>query len=136
MLGNPELLRRSLDPANLQAMLQMQQAMAQLQSSGFTPGLGAAGQPGADAFQVMRPWPGLGAQGAAAPPANPASLGDAGLPGGGDPMALLRALGLGGLGAPAPVGNPGEVYASQLEQLQARPCPAPAPRPAPPCAGS
>ena len=127
MLGNPELLRRSLDPANLQAMLQMQQAMSQLQSSGFTPGLGAAGQPGADAFQVLRPWPGVGGQGGGAPAGNPAGLGGAGLPGGADPTALLRALGLGGLGAPAPVGNPAEVYASQLEQLQARARLAPAP---------
>jgi hypothetical protein len=36
-ISDPEMLRRSLDPANIQAMVQMQQAMQQLQSSGLMP---------------------------------------------------------------------------------------------------
>lgn len=36
-MSDPEMLRRSLDPANIQAMMQMQQAMQQLQSSGLMP---------------------------------------------------------------------------------------------------
>ncbi len=36
-MSDPETLRRSLDPANIQAMLQMQQAMQQLQASGLMP---------------------------------------------------------------------------------------------------
>jgi hypothetical protein len=39
-LSDPEYVRRSLDPANVQAIVQMQQAMQQLQSSGLMPALG------------------------------------------------------------------------------------------------
>lgn len=36
-MSDPDMLRRSLDPANIQAMMQMQQAMQQLQGSGLMP---------------------------------------------------------------------------------------------------
>ena len=42
-LSDPETVRRSMDPANLQAMLQMQAAMQQLQASGLMPADPAAG---------------------------------------------------------------------------------------------
>ena len=100
MLQNPEVLRRSLDPANVQAMLQMQQAMQQLQSSGFAPPLGGAGGNA-----------GTSMGGGGALPAT----------GGLDAAELLRSLGLGALGTGAPAGNPAELYASQQQQLQARP---------------
>ena len=34
---NPDMLRRAMEPANISAMMQMQQAMQQLQSSGMMP---------------------------------------------------------------------------------------------------
>jgi hypothetical protein len=54
------MVRRSMDPANIQAMMQMQQAMQQLQASGLMPPQAAAGMPG---------FPGLGSApaGAGAP---------------------------------------------------------------------
>lgn len=95
------------DPQNMQAMLQVQQAMQQLQGSPLFGQLGAAaGTPGATAT------PGTGQT---------------------DPNALLAALtggfgGMGGLGAlgglggfPAatpPVADPETAYATQLTQLQ------------------
>ena len=42
-LSDPETVRRSMDPANIQAMLQMQAAMQQLQASGLMPADAAAG---------------------------------------------------------------------------------------------
>ena len=36
-LMNPDMLRRAMEPANISAMMQMQQAMQQLQSSGMMP---------------------------------------------------------------------------------------------------
>lgn len=103
MLQNPEVLRRSLDLANVQAMLQMQQAMQQLQSSGFAPPLGGAGGNAGTS---------MGAPGGGG--ASPAT-------GGLDAAELLRSLGLGALGTGAPAGDPAELYASQQQQLQARP---------------
>jgi ubiquilin len=102
MMRNPEVLRRTLDPGNMQAMLQMQQAMQQLQSSGFAPPLGGGFGGGFGA--------GAGA-------------GGAGAGGGLDVASLMRGMGLGGLGAaaPAPAGDPAVLYAAQLEQLQVRP---------------
>lgn len=54
-MSNPEALRAAMNPENLQAVMQMQQAMQQLQSSGLVPpgggqgagmpGLGGAGTP-------------------------------------------------------------------------------------------
>jgi ubiquilin len=37
MLQNPELMRQMADPANMQAMMQMRQAMGQLQGTGLMP---------------------------------------------------------------------------------------------------
>lgn len=51
VMNNPEQMRQMLNPQNMQAMVQMQQAMQQLQGSGLVPpgggglaGLGGAGQ--------------------------------------------------------------------------------------------
>jgi hypothetical protein len=44
MLDNPEMLQRMMDPANMQAIMQMQQAMQQLQGSGLMPS-GIPGMP-------------------------------------------------------------------------------------------
>jgi ubiquilin len=43
--SDPETLRRMADPANLQAMMQMQQSMQQLQRSGLVPPGGGMGMP-------------------------------------------------------------------------------------------
>jgi ubiquilin len=42
-LNNPDLIRQMMDPANVQAMMQMQQAMQQLQSSGLLGSMGGGG---------------------------------------------------------------------------------------------
>jgi hypothetical protein len=69
-LMNPETLRRAMEPQNVQAMLQMQQAMQQLQSSGVMPagsmpglgtGLGGplgggAGQPSGISQLILINW--------------------------------------------------------------------------------
>lgn len=51
VMNNPEQMRQMLNPQNMQAMVQMQQAMQQLQGTGLVPpgggglaGLGGAGQ--------------------------------------------------------------------------------------------
>jgi ubiquilin len=44
VLSDPETLRRMADPANLQAMMQLQQSMQQLQRSGLAPA-GGLGMP-------------------------------------------------------------------------------------------
>ncbi len=115
-MRNPEVLRRTLDPGNMQAMLQMQQAMQQLQSSGFAPPLGGGFGAGAG-----------GGFGGGAGGGFGAGAGGAGGAGGGagglDVASLMRGMGLGGLGAAAaaPAGDPAVLYAAQLEQLQVRP---------------
>ncbi len=111
-MRNPEVLRRTLDPGNMQAMLQMQQAMQQLQSSGFAPPLGGGFGGGAS-----------GGFGGGAGGGFGAGAGGAGGAGGLDVASLMRGMGLGGLGAaaPAPAGDPAVLYAAQLEQLQVRP---------------
>ena len=43
-MSNPEQLRQMLNPQNMQAMMQMQQAMQQLQGSGLMGPGGGAGQ--------------------------------------------------------------------------------------------
>ncbi|KAG5188706.1 hypothetical protein JKP88DRAFT_234129 [Tribonema minus] len=111
----PQLLSGMSDPANLQAMIQMQQSMAQLQRAGIMPPI-----PG------MPPMP--GAPAAATPGAPPAAAG------GLDFSALLAGHGVGmppGSGAavppawlaaaqpPPPPANPAEAYAAQLAQLRA-----------------
>lgn len=45
LLSDPETLRRMTDPANLQAMMQMQQSMQQLQNAGIMPSTGGFGMP-------------------------------------------------------------------------------------------
>ena len=42
-MNNPESLRQMLSPENMQAMMQMQQAMQQLQGTGLVPPAAAAG---------------------------------------------------------------------------------------------
>ena len=51
VMNNPEQMRQMLNPQNMQAMVQMQQAMQQLQGTGLVPpgggglaGLGGEGQ--------------------------------------------------------------------------------------------
>ncbi|CAK0751892.1 hypothetical protein CVIRNUC_002103 [Coccomyxa viridis] len=109
-LMNPDMLRRAMEPANISAMMQMQQAMQQLQSSGMMP---PGAMPGLNA--------GLGG------PMGGGALGS----GPGNPQdinAFMDRMGLSGagaFGAPAapgggapPVADPEAAYASQLEQLQ------------------
>lgn len=45
LFSDPETLRRMSDPANLQAMMQMQQSMQQLQRSGLIPPVAGFGAP-------------------------------------------------------------------------------------------
>ena len=46
-MNNPDSLRQMLSPENMQAMMQMQQAMQQLQGTGLVPpAAGAGGQGG------------------------------------------------------------------------------------------
>lgn len=101
MLQNPEQLRQMFDPANLQAMIQMQQSMQQLQSAGIMP-------------PVPSPFgAGFGAPAAGAGPSA----------GGLDFSQLLGRMNLGvGGGFPPPTlaaVQPPEVrFATQLQQLQ------------------
>jgi hypothetical protein len=46
LLRNPEVMRRMLDPSNIQAMAQMRQAMDQLSAAGLGPNLGGLGGAG------------------------------------------------------------------------------------------
>jgi ubiquilin len=98
-------MRQMLDPANMQAMMQMQQAMQQLQGNPLFGGMmGGAGAGGAGA-----------AGGAARAPGAAAGLEGllAGLGGLGGGLGAL-----GGLGGPQPVADPEAAYATQLQQLQ------------------
>ena len=61
---NPDMLRRAMEPANISAMMQMQQAMQQLQSSGMMPagampglGAGLGGPLGGGALGGGPGWP-------------------------------------------------------------------------------
>ena len=59
MMNNPESLRQMLSPENMQAMLQMQQAMQQLQGTGLVPpapapGAAGLGTEGAFAFTACK----------------------------------------------------------------------------------
>ncbi|ETW07053.1 hypothetical protein H310_03132 [Aphanomyces invadans] len=65
MMLNPDVLRTMMNPANLQAMMQMQQAMGQLQSAGVLPS--GAVNPGFGGFGAFPP-------AAAMPVANPEEL--------------------------------------------------------------
>ena len=95
-MNNPEQMRQMLNPQNMQAMIQMQQAVQQLQGSGLVP-------PGAGGLS------GLG--GAGGDMAGLAALLGGGGGGG------FGGLGGGGGGVP-PVADPETAYASQLTQLQ------------------
>lgn len=101
MMSNPNFLRQAMNPENLQAMMQMQNAMNQLRTSGLMPGLealnlganagipgatGAANSTGANPFAMFGGFPGAGFGGTASTPA-------------------------------APVGNQEDTFASQLSQL-------------------
>jgi ubiquilin len=96
------MLRTMFDPANMQAMMQMQQAMQQLQGNPLFGGM-------------------LGASGAGAAGGAPGAPGGAGVAGLQDMLAAMGGLGGGlgaGFGAPAAVADPETAYASQLQQLQ------------------
>eukprot|EP01041_Mallomonas_annulata_P010161 gene10161-21179_t len=106
MLSNPDLLRQMMNPTNLQAMMQMQQSMQQLQASGLIPahpGMGGMGMG----------MGGLGNMGGVPPNTAPgldfSSLfqGGGGFPGGHSAV-------------PVPVSNvaPATRYATQLQQLR------------------
>eukprot|EP01024_Parvocaulis_polyphysoides_P070689 TRINITY_DN8734_c0_g1_i10.p2 TRINITY_DN8734_c0_g1~~TRINITY_DN8734_c0_g1_i10.p2 ORF type:complete len:140 (+),score=28.68 TRINITY_DN8734_c0_g1_i10:59-421(+) len=88
MMSDPEALRSMFDPQNLQAMIQLQQAMQQVQNTPFGRAL------------VQ----GMGGQGAG------------GGGGGADLASLLGTMG-GGAAMPA-VQDPETAYATQLQQLQ------------------
>ncbi|TDH67190.1 hypothetical protein CCR75_003365 [Bremia lactucae] len=98
MMSNPEFLRQAMNPNNLQAMMQMQNAMNQLRSSGLMPGLdtmnSGAVAGGADTTRAS----------------NPST---------GNPFAMFGDFNGAGFNAAAntSVSNPAEVYASQLTQL-------------------
>ncbi len=96
VMSNPEQMRQMLNPQNMQAMIQMQQAVQQLQGSGLVP-------PGAGGL------PGLGGAGGD-------MSGLAALLGGGGGGGF-GGFGGGGGGVP-PVADPETAYASQLTQLQ------------------
>jgi ubiquilin len=118
MLRNPEVMRQAFNPANLQAMMQMQQAMQQLQSSGLMapiPGMPSTpfpnfGAPGAGttpgAASTATPAPGT-----AAPPSIPPF----------DFNAMMAAMGGGGAFPPATTAAstvpPEERFAVQLTKL-------------------
>mmetsp|Transcript_23121 Transcript_23121/g.58085 ORF Transcript_23121/g.58085 Transcript_23121/m.58085 type:complete len:502 (-) Transcript_23121:189-1694(-) len=90
MLSNPEMVQRMMDPANLQAIMQMQTAMNQLNQGGFGSAFGL---------------PGSGMDGLSG--------------GGGDMGSMLSAMmggGGGGGGAPA-VADPETHFASQIQTL-------------------
>lgn len=92
LLANPEFLRVMMDPNNMQAMMQMEQAMGQLRGSGFESFLNGSQTDGANA-------PSGGAT-------NPPDL-----------SALMGLLGS-GAAAPPPPENPESAYATQLQQLK------------------
>jgi ubiquilin len=111
MLSDPETLRRMSDPANIQAMMQMQQAMQTLQGSGMLPPGGLGGMPGGAGGWGAGGNPFLPRQ--PAPPASGSST-----IGGLDFSALLG--GAGGMPAapPAPTRSPEVQYEMQLQQLE------------------
>jgi ubiquilin len=96
-LANPEMMRQMLDPANMQAIIQMQQTMQQLQGNPLFGGMlgagaGAGRAPGAMGGGLESLLAGIGGLGAA---------------------------GMGaGMGAPPPAADPETAYATQLQQLQ------------------
>jgi len=92
LLANPEFLRVMMDPNNMQAMMQMEQAMGQLRGNGFESLLNGSQGAGANA-----PSGGVG---------NPPDL-----------SALMGLLGS-GAAAPPPPENPESAYATQLQQLK------------------
>jgi ubiquilin len=113
--SDPETLRRMADPANLQAMMQMQQSMQQLQRSGLVPPGGGLGMPmGAPGMFPM--FPGT----PAVPPAPNTTIG------GLDFSSLLSAGGAqptptaGSFSAPPPATSrsPEVRFESQLQQLE------------------
>uniref|UniRef100_A0AAV1TMX5 Uncharacterized protein n=1 Tax=Peronospora matthiolae TaxID=2874970 RepID=A0AAV1TMX5_9STRA len=88
MMSNPEFLRQAMNPQNLQAMTQMQNAMNQLRGSGLLPGLEGTN---------------FGPPGGATTAVNPFAM-------------FSGAAAIPNISA-ASAGNPEEVYASQLTQL-------------------
>lgn len=99
VMSNPEMRRQMFDPANMQAMVQMQQALQQLQSNPLFAQFG--GQAGGA---------GLGGMGG--------PMGFPGMGGMGDPSSLFAALSGGAPPAAPPPADPEAAYATQLQQLQ------------------
>lgn len=122
MLANPEFLRQMSNPANIQASMQMQQAMQQLQSSGLMPPMPgmAAGAPGG-MFGMPAPAGASPASGGVGNLDFSALLGSTTTPGASTPFGgAPAATGTGNATAPAaPMQSLNERYASQLSQLQA-----------------
>ena len=120
MMSNPEFLRQAMNPQNLQAMTQMQNAMNQLRGSGLLSGYvvdslvpveRAAMLTLVVVIFVACRLEGMNfgpVGGAAAAPTNAAAV---------NPFAMFSGSGaMPGVPA-APVGNPEETFASQLTQL-------------------
>lgn len=70
MMNNPDVLRQLTDPATMQNLAQMQQALGQLQGLGGQPGTGFGGFPQPTQPQTSQPQPGTAAP--QQPGANPA----------------------------------------------------------------
>lgn len=111
MLRNPDVVRSMLSPENLQAMMQMQQAMQQLRN---TPMAAAMGLPDMPAGEGQPPWASdmlaqLQVRGMlhGVCPSMHRSIPQAG-----------GGMGLGAGLAPPPPANPEAAYASQLAQLR------------------
>lgn len=112
MLQNPEFLRQMADPANIQAMMQLQQATEQLRRSGLLALL-----PGGAALAGMPAMPGM----PGAPP--PGAATGTGAPAAAMPnLSAMISSAMGGLGAPpaaaAAAQPPDELYRRQLEQME------------------
>lgn len=108
-LSNPEFLRRLSDPNTIQAMLQMQGAMQQMQRLNEAGGTAAVNP--------------FGTTQITSPPTNPSTAAQPPRPF--DLSAMMNSMGMGGagqaglFGAPQPQVPPAQLYATQLEQLQA-----------------
>jgi len=118
MLTNPDMIRQMTDPNNLQAIMQMQQSMQQLQRSGMLPaGLGFPAMPSMGAFQ------GTGSGGTPFTPPQGQQQGST--IGGLDFSAILGSAGAQGstpassAAPPAPSRSPEVRFESQLQQLNA-----------------
>lgn len=125
LMSDPETLRRMADPANLQAMMQMQQSMQQLQRSGLMPPMGGFGAPQMPLGMGLFPPPPSTSSSAATPPSQPVQTTIGGL----DFSSILASGGAGGgagnyastsfNNAPSAASRSPEArFESQLQQLE------------------